>query len=229
MGLLAFWLCVCLTTWCTAWLAWQRYMPVDDGTPWADPRLHGMMSSGLDGDDDPPPPGGGSPPFDIRAIVITPTMQARIRGWLYRLLIPRVHREDLAQDVTLQALRSADTYNPASARPERWLNRIAVNVAAHWHGLARHRREELQEDPPEIAAEGTPPDVALAAEQDRQGVLEALQFVPPDLRAIIVAHDLDGIPISEIAEQAHVSVSIAYKLRARGLAALAVALRKLRG
>jgi RNA polymerase sigma factor (sigma-70 family) len=231
MSLLMFSLCVCVTTWGAGWFAWQRYMPAGDRVSWAGPRLHGMMSSRLDGGGGAPPSGGGGgrPPVDIRAKVVAPSMQAELRKWLHRLLIPSTHREDVAQDATLQALGSADTYDPAISRPERWFNGIAVNVAAHWHDLARHRREELRSDPPESATAEVPADVGLAAEQERQAVLEALQWVPSQLRAIVVAHDLDGISMTEVAERYHVPVSTAYKWRARGLAALADALRKLLG
>lgn len=167
--------------------------------------------------------------LDIRAAVIAPAMQARLRDWLQRLMIPSDHRKDVAQDVTMEALRSADTYDPAIARPERWFNRIAVNVAADWHYRAQRRLEELQGDLPEIEAEGILPDIALAAEQDRMALLDALALVPLKLGAIVAAHDLHGIPMSEVAERFDVPESTAYKWRARGLALLADALRKLRG
>ena len=64
-------------------------------------------------------------------------------------------------------------------------------------------------------------------EQGRLCVLEALQAVSIELRAIGVAHDIDGIPIKEIAEQRRMPPSTVYKWRARGLAALKAELERL--
>jgi RNA polymerase sigma-70 factor, ECF subfamily len=187
------------------------------------------MSSGLEGDGS-GPPGGGRPPLEeIRSRIASPWMQAKIRGWLHRLMIPKQEREEVAQDVTTAALRSAHTYDPAKASLERWINRIAVNVAADWHGRVRRGREEMPGDLQEQEDTSPQPDKALEATQDVQSLQEALRFVPLDLRAIVVAHDLDGEAMQEIAERFRVPLSTAYKRRARGLAALADAFRKLRG
>lgn len=222
MGLVLLW--IYATVLCGAWCLWRARARAFDG--WT----LGAMASALDGDDSLPPTGGGGgrPPVDIRAAVSAPTMQARLRRWLYGLLIPKQDREDVAQDATMQALRSADTYDPSKSRPERWFNRIALHVAAHWHQRARHRHEVLQADPPELEAEELPADVALAQEEDRLTLLEALQSVPLELRAIVVAHELHGIPMRDVAKRSGVPVSTAYKWRAQGLAALADAFRKLR-
>jgi RNA polymerase sigma-70 factor, ECF subfamily len=129
----------------------------------------------------------------------------------------------------LQALRSAHTYDPAKASLERWINRITVNVAADWHERARRGREEPPGELQEQEEDAPQPDKAIEATQDLQSLQEALRFVPLDLRAIVVAHDLDGIPMQEIAERYRLPLSTAYNWRTRGIAALADALRKLRG
>jgi RNA polymerase sigma factor (sigma-70 family) len=187
------------------------------------------MSSGLEGEGG-GPPGGGRPPIEeIRSRIASPWMQAKIRHWLYHLTIPKQDREEVAQEVTLQALRSAHTYDPAKASLERWINRITVNVAADWHERARRGREEPPGELQEQEEDAPQPDKALEATQDLQSLLEALRFVPLDLRAIVVAHDLDGEAMQEIAERYRLPLSTAYKWRARGLAALSDALHKLRG
>jgi len=68
---------------------------------------------------------------------------AAVWRWLERLGVPVRDRRDVSQEVFLAAHQSFHTYNPLRARPERWLNKITVHVAAHYRDRALHRREEL--------------------------------------------------------------------------------------
>jgi RNA polymerase sigma-70 factor (ECF subfamily) len=47
-----------------------------------------------------------------------------------------------------------------------------------------------------------------------------VQSLEPDLRSVLVGHGIDGIPMTEIAEQRGIPLSTAYKWRSRALAAL---------
>lgn len=146
---------------------------------------------------------------------------AALWSWLGALDVPLRDRRDVAQDVLLAAFTSLHTYDPMKSRPERWLNGIAVHVAAHYHEKAHRRREELSpeplldaEDPAPLACE------RIDAEQNRQRALAELHSLDPDLRAVLVAHDIDQVPMTEIAAKHGIPVSTAYKRRARALRAL---------
>lgn len=139
-------------------------------------------------------------------------------SWLARLEVPLWDRMDVLQEALFNAFRSFPAYDPMRARPARWLNKITVYTAAHYRDLARHRREVLAEDLEEVMDERPDASDRIMAEQARAEVFDALQTLEPELRSVLVAHDIDGIPMVEIAEQHGIPVSTAYKRRARALA-----------
>ncbi|MGN6107688.1 MAG: RNA polymerase sigma factor [Kofleriaceae bacterium] len=140
--------------------------------------------------------------------------------WLERLDVPICDRRDVAQDVFLAAHQSFPTYDPARSRPERWLNKITVHIAAHYRDRAQHRREELVPGESFDVIDETPgADERMASEQDRLQVLGGLQQLDVVLRSVLIAHDIDGIPMATIAEQHGIPLSTAYKWRARALRA----------
>lgn len=150
--------------------------------------------------------------------------------WLERLGVPVRDRRDVTQDVFLAAHQSFHTYNPLRARPERWLNKITVHIAAHYRDRALHRREELTpEEDLDVVDESPGPDEQLKMEEGRLLVLELLQQLDVDLRAVLIAHDIDEIPMKEIAELHRLPLSTLYRRRAEARRALrTVLLRRIR-
>jgi RNA polymerase sigma factor (sigma-70 family) len=69
----------------------------------------------------------------------------------------------------------------------------------------------------EVPDPGPVPHDELQDEQARVAMLALLQALPIDLRVILVAHDIDGIPMTEIAEQHGMPVHTLYKWRARAI------------
>ncbi|WP_437717151.1 hypothetical protein WMF45_12490 [Sorangium sp. So ce448] len=57
-------------------------------------------------------------------------------------------------------------------------------------------------------------------------VVEALGEIDPKLGAVLVSHDLEGIPMARMAEAAKLPLSTLYKHRARALAALRAVLER---
>jgi len=148
---------------------------------------------------------------------------------LDRLGVPLRDRKDVAQEVFLAAHGSFHTYDPMRSRPERWLNKITVHTAAHYRERAQHRREELTpEEFFDLVDENPGPDEQIDSAQDRLMVLDLLQSLDVDLRSVLIAHDIDGVPMAEIAEQHGIPLSTAYKWRARALQAFQAALEQLR-
>ncbi|MDC0685761.1 sigma-70 family RNA polymerase sigma factor [Sorangium atrum] len=138
---------------------------------------------------------------------------------LGRLGVPRCHRTDVAGQVWLTAWESWPRFDPKRGRPERWLNAITVHVASHYHERMRRRREELV-DLIELADPA--PDAFAAMESDsiRTGTIDAVNELDPKLRFVLVAHDLDGIPMAQVAEGAGLPLSTLYKRRAKAIGAL---------
>ncbi|WP_437765374.1 sigma-70 family RNA polymerase sigma factor [Sorangium sp. So ce764] len=153
------------------------------------------------------------------ARLFCPMLVRAVLRWLERLGVPRCHRCDVAGQVWVNACESWPRFDPKRGRPERWLNAITVHVAAHYHERARHRREELVD---EIEVLDPAPDAAAAMESDniRTDTLDAVSELDPDLRFVLVAHDLNGLSMAQIAQDVGVPLSTIYKRRTRAIGAL---------
>ncbi|WP_437908905.1 sigma-70 family RNA polymerase sigma factor [Sorangium sp. So ce327] len=143
-------------------------------------------------------------------------------NWLRRLGVPRRDRRDILQDVFLAGYQSFPSYDPLRARPERWLNRITVHVAAHYRDRAHHRREELSSGhaPRRVADERPNAEEQIDAEQTRSLILSRLRSLQAEEQQILIAHDIEGVPMATVAEQHGIPLSTAYKWRTRALASL---------
>jgi RNA polymerase sigma-70 factor (ECF subfamily) len=119
--------------------------------------------------------------------------------------------EDLAQDVFLIVWRRwADFDRGRPLRP--WLAGIAFKVASDH--LKRRRRWEPRAwlDPPDHAPGG---EELLSAARARALAMRCLAALDERQRALIVLHDLDGVPMREIARLLSVPLFTAYsRLRA---------------
>jgi RNA polymerase sigma-70 factor (ECF subfamily) len=114
---------------------------------------------------------------------------------LRRLGTSAAEVEDLAQELFLVLRRSWSGYDPE--RPLRpYLFGIAFRiVCAH----RRKRGREVALEVVEVGDTGPGPDDALATKQARALVLAALERIPLPRRAVLVMHDLDGVPVEEVA------------------------------
>lgn len=143
-----------------------------------------------------------------------------VRQWLGRLQVPDRDLEDVVQEVFLNVWASFHTYDPTRSRPERWLNRITVNIAAHYLERAYHRREKVT---PRVFISTSSEDAVdellwrLRLCHDMRYFLDSIDS---ELRAILLAHDLEGIPMEKIAEWTGTPLSTLYKWRDRGHRAL---------
>ncbi len=115
--------------------------------------------------------------------------------------------QDVVQDAFLRAydrISSFDTARPFAP----WFMRLVVNGSLD--AASRGRRREAREAPLAAGADGTaldPSDLdpgpdALAEEADlRLGVLESLQELPPNLRAMVVQRYYLGLSEAEMARE----------------------------
>jgi RNA polymerase sigma-70 factor (ECF subfamily) len=127
---------------------------------------------------------------------------------LRRLGVRPRELEDVTHDVFLAICRRFSDYDPG--RPVRpWLFGFAYRIAADHRRLSRHRHEggELLVEPHD---ERRLPDELLAEEQVRKRVLDALERIDLERRALLIMHDLDGHAIPEIAQVLSIPLNTAY-------------------
>ena len=153
---------------------------------------------------------------------------AFVWGSLRRLGVQERDVEDVAQDVFLKVHAKFDVFD--RARPVRpWLFAFAVRAAADYRRLARHRVERLG---PESEAER--PSLAKGADrqleefEERSLVEEALNAVPLDRRAVLIAFELDEVPMKEVATALEIPLHTAYSRLRVGREEFAAAIRRLR-
>ena len=144
--------------------------------------------------------------------------------WLYlrRLGVPEADVEDAVHDVFVVAHRRYGTYD--SSRPLRpWLLGIAFRIAAQWR--RRHRLEVTVPDSgPEPVDEARPPDEVVASEEAKSRLQAALSKLDIHQRAVVVMHDLHGIPVPEIADSLDVPLNTVYSRLRLGRAKISAAL-----
>jgi RNA polymerase sigma factor (sigma-70 family) len=104
--------------------------------------------------------------------------------------------EDLVQDVFLVLCRRWSDYDPA--RPLRpWLAGIAFKIAHRHHQAPRNR--EIPCEDLEATDERDSADELLAAWALRAQVRSALAALSEKYRRVLELHELDGVPVREIA------------------------------
>lgn len=145
--------------------------------------------------------------------------------WLYlrRLGVPEADVEDAVHDVFVVAHSRYGTYDPS--RPLRpWLLGIGFRVAAQWR--RRHRREvPVAEPEPERPDDARSPDEVVASRQASHRLQAVLARLDIDQRAVLVMHDLNGIPVPEISTVLDVPLNTVYSRLRLARAKITAALR----
>jgi len=113
-----------------------------------------------------------------------------------RLGVMSFEVDDLTQDLFVALRRSWSEYDPT--RPLRpYLFGFAFRIAA------AHKRKRRREVAVGIGSEvddmGPGPDEQLQSKQGRAMVLAALARIPLPRRAVLVMHELDDVPVAEVA------------------------------
>jgi RNA polymerase sigma-70 factor (ECF subfamily) len=144
---------------------------------------------------------------------------------LRRLGVSRDDVEDLSHEVFLVLYRTWDKYDPG--RPLRaYLFGIAFRVAANDR---RKRRRESPRAVTDASDLGPGPDQALESKQARALVLSALERVPLRRRAVLIMHDIDELPMSEIASTLSIYRFTGYSRLRKAREEFAAAVDSLRG
>lgn len=144
---------------------------------------------------------------------------------LRRLGVPQSEIEDLVHEVYLVLQRRWSDYDPS--RPLRpYLFGIAFRVAsAH----RRRRGREMPGNVVEVEDQTALPDQVLQAKQAREIVLRALERLPLARRAVLTMHEIDEVPMRDIAAILSIPLFTCYsRLRKarREFEAAVIAIRK---
>src|SRR5688572_25696153 len=131
--------------------------------------------------------------------------------------------EDLAHDVFLVLLRNWETFD--STRPlQPYLFGIAFRVFSNYR---RRRQREVPHSSVEAEDSRPGPESVLQSHQAAAQLYAALEHVPLQRRKVLVMHELDGIPILDIAQALSITRFGAYARLRKGHKELATALRRL--
>src|SRR5262245_46495020 len=128
---------------------------------------------------------------------------------------------DLVQDTFLRAARSPSSVPAGDSAEEAWLVRVLVNLCRdRWRQTANRERLDRATAPTALAPAN--PEAALVA---RSVVWRALDTLDPRRRAVLVMHELEGLPIDVIARTLGVtSVTVRWHL-SKGRRQLPAAIR----
>ncbi|MBL8717472.1 MAG: sigma-70 family RNA polymerase sigma factor [Myxococcales bacterium] len=128
---------------------------------------------------------------------------------LRRLGVQERDLEDVAHEVFVAIHRQLDKYDPA--RPLRpWIFAFAYRFASDYRRLARHRRERIEDTVGEEVDEAEGPEARIDAARARALVIQALDALDLDKRAVMVMHEIDGVPIPEVATALGIPLNTAY-------------------
>jgi RNA polymerase sigma factor (sigma-70 family) len=137
--------------------------------------------------------------------VLAAVERCRKRLWAhcYRMTGRRTEADDLSQEAIARAIERADDLHDGAA-VEGWLFRIATTVCLD-HLRRERRARALTELVDPVAFDDVPatsPDpqsTALLRDDVRLAVVAALQHLAPKQRAVLLLHDVCGLPLVEAA------------------------------
>jgi RNA polymerase sigma-70 factor, ECF subfamily len=124
----------------------------------------------------------------------------RIYRIALRMLGDRHDAEDIAQDVMIQVWTALAGFTGSSAFTT-WLYRIVVNRCLNQIRRRRWTRPVLEGDPQPVAGA----EDMVIARQRAGAAMEAIAALPPDQRAVIVLHQLEGLTYREVAAVVNIS------------------------
>lgn len=146
--------------------------------------------------------------------------QARIAGYLYRMVQDPEVAADLTQDVFLRAYRAIGQTRPG-LNLKSWLFAIATNAALSYH----RRRRLLQWLPLDTSGDGPPTDSPEEGVSRRAELGAALATLPRDQAACFLLWAREGFTYEEIGRILGISPGTAKTRSYRARLALARALR----
>ena len=116
--------------------------------------------------------------------------------------------DDVSQEVFVIVFRKLADFQPTGSQ-RAWIYGICIRVAKDYRHRAHNRHEILVDQVTDDVLGGAPNLEPERRAQQRQ--LDAvLQRLDEDKRAVVVLHELEGLPMTEVAELLEVPVKTAY-------------------
>lgn len=174
----------------------------------ASPQAEGVESAGTADPTaaDVAPSATGGEPLEFTAIFQREC--SYVFHTLRRLGVRERDLEDVAHEVFLTIHKKLAEYD--RSRPLRpWIFAFAYRFAADYRKRAQYRRE-VASDEIEPVDSIDPIDERLDAARARQLVVDALEALDLDKRAVFVMHEIDGVAIPEVARTLGIPLNTAY-------------------
>src|SRR5262245_59793423 len=159
--------------------------------------------------------------------VLAAVERCRKRLWAhcYRMTGRRSEADDLSQEAIARAIERADDLDDR-ASAEAWLFRIATTVCLD-HLRRERRTRALTELVDPVAFEDVPASLpadpeatSLLRDDVRLAVVAALQHLAPKQRAVLLLHDVCGLPLADVATTIGTNANAAKAALHRARAAL---------
>lgn len=144
---------------------------------------------------------------------------------LRRLGVQERDLEDVTHDVFLE-VHGAWTRFDASRPAKPWLFAFAFRFASDYRRLARHRAVPTADM--DLVHDRPGADAALDDAAKRDLVARALESLELDRRAVLVLHDVDEVPVPEIAAALGIPLNTAYSRLRLAREAFSAAIGRLR-
>ncbi len=133
-------------------------------------------------------------------------------GRILRYLgVPASDLMDAAQDVFLVVDRRYDEFEGRSSLTT-WIRQICVRVAFTYRRRRRRRREDIVAKPPEISVQPAQ-QARIEEEEGRALLMRLLDVLDDEQRAVVVLHDVEQLPMREVAEALRCPMQTAYSRR----------------
>ncbi|WP_027960995.1 RNA polymerase sigma factor RpoE [Halomonas halodenitrificans] len=144
---------------------------------------------------------------DTRAFdLLVKKYQHKIIGLIGRYVHDHAEVQDVAQEAFIKAYRALGKFRAESAFYT-WMYRIAINTAKN-HLVSRGRRPpgndldivdaEVLDQSGRLSDTETP-EAAMARDQLREAIFDAIEALPDDLRTAITLREMDGLSYEDIA------------------------------
>jgi RNA polymerase sigma-70 factor (ECF subfamily) len=117
---------------------------------------------------------------------------------LRRMGVPPESCDDAAQEVFIIALRKVSAITARSERS--FLYGVAIRVASDWRRAASRRPDTVSGVPVGESQSAAPLPDEVVAQKEARAMLDAvLSELDPDLRAVFVLYELEGMTAAEVA------------------------------
>lgn len=133
--------------------------------------------------------------------------------WLARRDVPTADREDVLQDALLQAFKKRFSFDPTIGPWEAWFFGYVGGVVNNYRKTRGRRLKRVavaREVLPDIAVDGPNQEEELDRKMMARLLERCIESLDPESRSILLAKDVDGIPMEVIAKAHGVALSTAY-------------------